>query len=457
MNILPGPAILPRLSTFDQRPSWCNLRGGIDRSACIELRVSELRRVAGCVIIDPDRRDRRGRPLHFTAPLDDETPAPRKFADGSQRLTTGTFNIEGWQLLNLHAKRQPRTLAGDFRTGRANAMRELQFPKPGQSNVAAPSTVKPGQSEGSAAARATPRVDPPQTPINQKPRFKCRVTRANPYAWPPDRNLPANPNKGAARSKVIGLNADWFQTLRIEKWHYPRRIQPVYFLICPGHAIPSASPQAGAKRVSRRGTSDAPGPVHCNSLSVSFAVHPPPLSTRKPGREHPSSKRCPQRCLKLLMVQCTEEEYNDAQIAQLWINSIPAHLVPKRREQINALAARYGPICQPRTLLCPRCLGVRYGNHPETVRQGWRRRNNKKDVTVASHLPKLQIALSHRGEMEHQGIREAIELAGQRGDGQARQRQRARRKRIKELQQRDRATNLNEVLQWLQRSAKSQA
>jgi hypothetical protein len=44
---------------------------------------------------------------------------------------------------------------------------------------------------------------------------------------------------------------------------------------------------------------------------------------------------------------------------------------------IGRILARYGPILEPRTLLCQRCLGVAYGNHPETVRQGWRRRQGK--------------------------------------------------------------------------------
>jgi hypothetical protein len=158
------------------------------------------------------------------------------------------------------------------------------------------------------------------------------------------------------------------------------------------------------------------------------------------------------------MVQCTKQEFVDAQVAQQWIDLINA--LPNATRLINnhqsplagrywQIIARYGPIFQSRTLLCPRCLGVRYGNHPETVRQGWRRRNNKPDATVAGNLPTLDITLSHRGEVELQRIRESIQLAGLRGDGKARQRQRARRKRMKELQKRDRETDVNDVLKWL--------
>jgi hypothetical protein len=91
-----------------------------------------------------------------------------------------------------------------------------------------------------------------------------------------------------------------------------------------------------------------------------------------------------------MMVQCTSQERRDALLAQLWIDSIPSALRAVAQPQINRLVARYGLIFNPRVLLCPRCLGgpagggVRYGNNPETVRQGWRRRNNKPDTSPAS-------------------------------------------------------------------------
>jgi hypothetical protein len=100
------------------------------------------------------------------------------------------------------------------------------------------------------------------------------------------------------------------------------------------------------------------------------------------------------------MIQCTKAEYRDAKIAQLWIDSIPSRLrlSPLYRDHIHRLIARYGLLFQPRRLLCPRCVGgvgVHYGNHPETVRQGWRRRNNKPDTTVATNLPSVNVPLNH--------------------------------------------------------------
>ena len=360
-------ANFPSLPTLDQTPSWLNARGFIDRSACIEIRVSEIRRLAGCVKIDRTQHDEKYRPLHLTTPLPNEKPARRRYADGSQRLVTGVITITARQLHELHQCRMPRLLAGDFRTNRANVMKAVIS---GQMSV-----VSDDHSAACGFARS-PQVSSPKPQA-----FRSRITRAQPIAWPPDRGLSANPNKGAARSKIIGLTADWSQPIRVEKWIYPNRIRPVYFMICPGQRssqcrVPSA--EHTPTRNSELGTRNCP-----------------PLSTRRPGRLDPSVKdpsgaaECPQRCLKLLMVQCTKAEARDADLAQLWIDSLPPRfrrrLSPLYQPFINKLLTRYGLIMFPRVLLCPRCLKVRYGNNPETVRQGWRRRNKKPDTSVTGN------------------------------------------------------------------------
>ncbi len=396
---------IPHLRTFRQLPSWCNLRGHLDRSACIEVRVSEIRRLSGCVHIDPLRRDRRGRPVHTVAPLPDERNAARRFADGSQRLTTGTFTLSAHQLNHLHGWRNPRMYAGDFRTNRANVMRHDDRRIHHRGHREHRDSTELVSSDSNAGFSRVEPHNPFSVPSvssvvptdsKNKHQFKTRITRANPYAFPPDHGLDANPNKGASRTKKIGLRFDWTQTLRIEKWTYPRRKLPVYFLVCPGHdrSIHHRG-HRGHRERTELGSHNSPGgfsrhnPNLSSVSSVSSVVNSvPPVSTRKPGRENPTSRRCPQRCLKLLMVQCTEQENLDAQAAQLWIESIPPSMVPKLRDKINQLRDRYGPIFEPRTLLCPRCLGVKYGNNPETVRQGWRRRNGKADTSVAQRRDK---------------------------------------------------------------------
>ena len=219
----------------------------------------------------------------------------------------------------------------------------------------------------SAAIGGRPKAD------GREPLFKHRITRANPFAFPLDRGLPGNPNKGATRSKRIGIPFDWTQPLRIEKWIYPRRIRPAYFLICPGQFHHGT-----------RGKEKDEFTSFSASSASSVVNRPPPLSSRPPGREHPSTKQCPQRVLKLMMVQATEAEIRDADLAELWIDSLPGRLHHREpfREHIARLIDRYGPIMQPRVLLCPRCLGAKYGNNPETVRQGWRRRNSLPDTSI---------------------------------------------------------------------------
>lgn len=306
----------PKLPTLNQTPSWCNARGAIDRSACMEIKVSEARRLASCA-----------------------NATVRRAVNGRGRLAAVVITITARDLARLADRRLPRALAGDLRTARANAMRPPSFKRSRYS-------------------------------MNT---FRCRVTRAQPIAWPPAAALDPNPNRGAARSKRLGLRHSWSQSVTIETWKYPRRIRHAYFFVCPGH-------------VSATG-----------------------LSTRKPGREHPSSRRCPQRCLKLMFVQCTNAELRDANLAQVWMNSLPAAVAREHRIVIQRLVARYGLILQPRTLLCPRCLGVRYGNNPETVRQGWRRRNHKPDVTFhgeADNFHHTPIRLSRQSRIELEHLRE---------------------------------------------------
>ena len=110
-----------------------------------------------------------------------------------------------------------------------------------------------------------------------------------------------------------------------------------------------------------------------------------------------------------MMVQCTPAEARDADIAQLWIDSLPRNLIPKHRALINRLLERYGPIMHPRTLLCPRCLGVRYGNNPETVRQGWRRRNHLPDTSVKANIDQIEIKLNHFSRSSYETARERID------------------------------------------------
>ena len=218
-----GPLQIPNFSTLDQLPSWCNLRGGLDRSACVEIRVSEVRRLAGCVIPNGQRREDGKGLTQLVRPLPNEKPA--RTADG--RIASGIFTITAALVHELHIQRTPRGLAGDWRTPRAHVMR-------------------------------------PDWWTDDMP-FRHRVDRSHPFALPLDRNLEDNPNKGASRTKRIGMLETWSQPLRLEKWFFPDRIRPAYYFVCPGtflhhpvakgrdHRLPPLSTcGAGRKATGRR-------------------------------------------------------------------------------------------------------------------------------------------------------------------------------------------------------------
>jgi len=256
----------PLLRTLDDTPSWHNSHGKIDRAACIEIRVSEVRRLAGCVRdkprIWPDMKKVR-LPVQ---PLPDQQLAPNQHG----RVATGTYTITAKQLHDLQQQRLPRPLAGDWRTTRANAMRPHYFKR-----------------DDGFALRKPHNADVEDFPL--------------------DTGLLCNPNRGATRSKMIGLLETWSQQLRIEKWNFPKRIAPAYYLICPGtfpHALRSGGEGPSESRLS---------PFDCR-----LSIPAPPMSTCPPGRK---ATGCPQRTLKLLMVQCTEAEFRDAQTAALWMKS----------------------------------------------------------------------------------------------------------------------------------------
>lgn len=299
---------LPALATLDQPPSWCNTHGRLDRSACIEVRISEVRRIAGCVRDKPRIWPDMNKVRLPVQPLPNEQSA--RNTDG--RIASGFHTITAEQVDFLQRRRLPRRLAGDWRTTRANAMR--------------PHYYRPD--DGFALRR------PHNADLDE-------------YEF--DVGLPGNPNHGATRTKMIGITEHWSQTLRIEKWVFPGRIAPAYYLICPGTFHVD---------------------VEC----------PPPLSTCGAGRK---ATGCPQRTLKLLMVQCTPDEWRDANLVQTWMDSLGNRRTPAIHRDMTRLLQRYGPILPPRQLLCARCLGVRYGNNPENARQSWRRLNNKPDARPA--------------------------------------------------------------------------
>ncbi|MBI1338213.1 MAG: hypothetical protein GC164_14815 [Phycisphaera sp.] len=175
-------------------------------------------------------------------------------------------------------REQPRVLKGDWRTARSQAMRE----HPGQKAVY-------------------------RNHINRSSGHKAE-------GWPSlgfaigDEHLPDNPNRGAARSKILPLGEDWTQTVRIERWRLHALLLDA-FLICPV---------------------------------------------------------CKAKYKKLFLPMCTQDEWRDAEFARLWLESHAKRITTAppdsvTRQTAHRLVERYGLLFPPRRFVCKQCLGVRYG------------------------------------------------------------------------------------------------
>ena len=134
----------PNLATMNQPPSWTNRAVHTDRSACIELRASDIWPLTTLKII--------------------RTTAKKREAAGSFTVTTEFLN-------DLHDQRQPRALVGDYRTAKSNAMkRNPGLPK--RHAAQGPPMHKPGPDHG-----LTP------NPNRGSSRSKILALPANPDDW----------------------------------------------------------------------------------------------------------------------------------------------------------------------------------------------------------------------------------------------------------------------------------
>jgi hypothetical protein len=204
------------------------------------------------------------------------------------REARADFKVYAWLLQWLHNHRQPRELVGDWRTRKSNAMKDSI-------------------------------IDP-----------------APPPYWRGDLNVnfAPNPNKGATRTKKLGLwgagsigfpDDEWSQVVRVERWDRKAR---------------------GIKGSRDQGASIPPSHQH-------FLICP----------------ACNRKMVKLMMVLCSEQEIDDAEIAEGWVRMIDAHPVYRRLRMNNSelgtryseLVSRYGLLFRGRRLVCRNCLGVRYG------------------------------------------------------------------------------------------------
>ena len=235
----------------------------------------------------------------------------RETPTANGRISTGIVILTADWLLAMDRKRRPRALSGDYRTAQANAMRP------------------PGVPARRARRGLTPGVP---TPYH-------------------DFGLHVNPNKGACRVKKLGVPDTWTHPLRVELWKLSEAITKRPFLICPN--LKNCPP-------------NCPSPLDWKLAGYDPRL--PGLSTIARGSKL-NMEICPQRVLKLFIVQCTEAELYDAFAAQTWIRTLPPGLRVKHDRFIGRLVQRYGLLFHPRRLMCQRCLGIKYNESPETIRR----------------------------------------------------------------------------------------
>ncbi len=244
----------PTLATLFIRASWLNRAGRIDRSACVEVSAAELRHLV--VWNDPrfnhsapqhadeaDRehegRDSMWQRLHHAttprSPTQTRSWIHPRSQSQTQRATDGqgsaqqTAAVNGrvtsrgftkdvcghvyvgrGDLMTLHRQRMPRTLRGDWRTGKSNAIRPTDDSSEGRLRAEKlrrrqrASWNPQSSSGGGSSARAFDEAD----------------------------GLPGNPNKGATITKVLVLPKDWGQVIDVRL----RRMNAIlsrHYLVCP--------------------------------------------------------------------------------------------------------------------------------------------------------------------------------------------------------------------------------
>ena len=200
---------IPTFETLDQHPSWANNAGNLDRSACVELRVSFVRRRFTEQVEGPKNRrgvrKRRltleqlqrkyGKDYHTRNTLSRRFPEERPAPSRTGRQATTILFLTKYDIEAAVNDMLPRRLAGDYRDGQAAAMRPILY-------------------------RGQQLWNP------ELSWHKNRRIYGNPN---PGRahGLPPNPNRGASRTKILGLPDDWRQPVRLERWRYPARATPM--------------------------------------------------------------------------------------------------------------------------------------------------------------------------------------------------------------------------------------
>lgn len=335
----------------------------------------------------------RGRAQFNVPDMPNEQPA----RNGKGRLSAGWYDLVAYEMNDLARKYFPRRLGGDWRTGRAPAMRPWKRQPASNASTDQATTASEQAEDGlipprrcsaalggmtmqqggygpgsyayeykQAVAAKTAMLAPDES--EEEPLPPWLETRFLPRPRPVrglDAGLDGNPNRGATREKRFGLDDDWVQRVGMEKWERvgvtdrcPARLAIQYFLICPG---PPEVSTAQAERP-KRSTVDAKGLKGMTGTTSN-------CGDGSRGA-HGKGWVCGQRVYKLFWVLAREGEIRDAVFAEDWINGLSSSQLARQSAAVSALIDRYGPIMgDDRLLRCRRCLRLRYGQSPEVLRK----------------------------------------------------------------------------------------
>ena len=325
---MPAPPLLP-LATFELQPTWVNRSGRVDRTACVEIRASELW---------PHAAFR-------------EVKRHRKSGETSYLEAIATIILAARFLHKLHVDRNPLTLQGDWRTSKANVMKRKAL---GTRHLAL----------GGKGTR--PKTQDSRPFHDERYPFDVegqrRAYERYDGAFVRDHPLPAgNPNRGTpftGGGKQIGLHCDWTQEIVIQRWRLHERLAK-HYLVCP-------TGQTGSRDWGLGNGCDLHLPMgegRGEGRGMGSSANPQSLlTTASPCRS------CCGKTLKLFMPVCSIQESNDSELAEGWVRLVDARHAalgrPMPREVIelrHRLLQRYGLLFRGRRLVCRKCLGVRYG------------------------------------------------------------------------------------------------
>ncbi len=316
MSHSPTPP-LPDLTTLRTGPSWRNNGGKTDRSACAELRASEV----WPLVESAAWRTIRAK-FHEKNTADH---TGKRRACQSHREASAEYVVGVDHLLALHRRRAARRLSGDYRTAKANAMK-----------VAQPYTPPPHHDTerrrcNAPAHRPVPRRDPrhggaqpggaPDQGLTTNPNTFIELHAFNPTR-PGDHPVSQRPHR-----KMLGLPTDWSQPLRVERWRLHSQLAR-HYLVCPA----------------------------CDRTVTKLFM---PLCTQ---------------------AELTDALIADTWL-KTWGDQIASRPDRKEAAQYRvALLDRYGPLLPPRRLLCRNCLDLRYGegNRKRQPRKRYRRAERQK-------------------------------------------------------------------------------